>query len=419
MLDLEAITRAENEKNTALRDALDHIRGLVSKKIRDPGLPMPPLDALKNLAPSGSAEDRATFVPMSLLMCIAGMMDTVANDEPPLAGDCVAAIRRALMWPSPGHAFCAVVLTDSQRRLKEAVNRLGPGETVLKFHSPGQELSIVDTLNHLIYAVSKLERLSVYANQLLKFTLVTEHWAGFFRGHGAESCTGEILRLAEIAHRARSERELPRSDVDALSRVCDSLLTRLWGRKRPRGLPTEPESPFFNFIAAFECEIFQLLNGAVASALDRIEKERRIRPPLAAIGRSWEGMVLDKSTQRLVLCDRELLLMACDNYISNFRYSVAFEEALVSGFIDTTIGSISVEGEDEDDHVWITFRSPGVREGTGPGSSRRTTTADHARRLTEFGCQLREWNEEGNYIVELQFTRINHKRGGERDATEV
>src|SRR5262249_42684867 len=145
-------------------------------------------------------------------------------------------------------------------------------------------------------------------------------------------------------------------------------------------LPGEQDSPFFKFIAHFECDLPQLLDSAIDTARARINRRCGVYLDRGAFGGSWYQL---RGKNIFILCHPTLLLMAFDNYVANFYHSSSFDA--VSEGVAGVIGTIDSTA-DEDGVVRVTFSSLGERQ-----EERQVlgwTMTDHQRRLHEYGCDV-------------------------------
>ena len=389
-------------------DALEHIKESVSQAATRDQFLSPNIRLVCSLAPSASADGQDMSVLISLIAALSGIIETLRPERHVSTGQCLAEIRREVFWPKPHHTFCYNNLRISPRRLLEIYDEAAQDGGELSFRDTSRESEALAELNNLIYAASKLSRISSFAKILILETYENGDWVRYFVSQDSDGFDLHIREMTEIAQIMRSRQAALHSEIDSLITTCDQIVKKIWGDPEASEeavvdrIQFDRQSEFFRFISQFENDFAVMLDRAVAAGRDRISRQTGVVRDRIEVEIQWLA-----AEKLYVLCDPGILFMALENFVSNFKYSQAFDE-LPADTSRTVIGSIRVEADGET--VTVTFQSRGERLQIGP-EGRLTTTEDHRRRLRDFDCYIEEEETDGGFGISLQLREITKKRG--------
>jgi hypothetical protein len=409
---LEPVFQTETDEGR-LVDALDHIRENVSRAAKGEEVFDANIRLVRRLAPAGDIEQQDQSVIMSLIAALSGMIDALGSEERVSTGECLAAVRREIFWPKPRHSFCFFTLRRAPQKLMQLVDESIGDLSEVDFRHSGKELEFLTELNGLIYAASRLSRLSWQAKRVIRECYETDGWTRYFIGQDQEDLDAHVGALTEISQLIRSRNAVIRSEVDEIATICERILLHVWGNtKIENGLEalrngTPPASEFFQFIASFECNLRALLTEALDAGCGRIAEQTGIDRDRFTVELTWPED--PKLVQIYVLCDPSLLLMAFENFVSNFKYSNSFRQVHGTTRPKPVIGRIVVSYDAELEAPSITFRSEGVQRTVG--SARMTTIEDHRRRLRHFDCEIFEEQGDNEFSIRIEPRGIDEPRG--------
>lgn len=409
---LEPVFQTETEDGR-LVDALEHIRENVSRAARGEEVFDPNIKLVRRLAPVGRIEQQDQSVIMSLIAALSGMIDALTFEERVTTGECLAAVRREIFWPKPRHSFCFFTLKRAPQKLEQLVNECIGDRSEVDFRRSGKELEFLTELNGLVYAASRLSRLSWQAKRVIRECYETDPWTRYLVGQGSDDLDGDVAALTEISQLIRSRNAVIRSEVEEIGDICERILQHIWGNiKIANGSDTSrtaapPASEFFEFIASFECNLGALLAEALDAGCGRIAEQTGVARDRFTVELSWPED--PELAQIYALCDPSLLLMALENFVSNFKYSNAFRHVHDPATSTPVIGRIAVSFDSDLESPSIVFHSQGApRSGR---SARMTTIEDHQRRLRHFDCQIIEEQSEDEFMIRIEPRGIDEPRG--------
>ena len=276
-----------------------------------------------------------------------------------------------------------------------------------------RRLEFLTELNGLIYAASRLSRLSWQAKRVIRECYETDEWTRYFVGQDDEELDAHVAALTEISQLIRSRNAVIRSEIEEIAVICERILQHVWGNIRAgNGLEgsrtaAPSASAFFQFVGSFECNLGALLTEAVDAGCARIAEQTGIDRDRFSVELSWPED--PKLAQIYVLCDPSLLLMALENFVSNFKYSNSFRHAHDSAGPKPVIGRIVVSYDDDWESPSIVFHSDGAPRVAR--SARMTTIEDHRRRLHHFDCEIHEEQGESEFSIRIEPRGIDEPRG--------
>lgn len=395
---LEPLADPDEDRDGPL-EALEHVLDAVSRAARGEEILHENISLIGRLAPPGSEVAQDQSVAMSLIAALSGMMDALKPDERISTGQCIASVREELLLARPRHSFCFFTLVESPRALEELFEDKIGDRPELDFRDTSEELRFLMELHGLIYAAALLGRLAWQARRVIRDAHVSEDWASYFLDDNSESLTGNLRVLTEVAQLIRSRSAVIRSEIDEIAHICGRIVLNLWGSRmgeRDRQDWSEP-SPFFEFIAGFECDLRSLLDKAVDAGCARIADQMKVDRERIRVDVSWPTD--PDRTDIHVLCDEGVLLMALENLVSNFRHSDTFRQMMSGDAAGPVIGHISVEWDGLPRNPFITFRSEGRRPAETP--RRISTIQDHTRRLRDFECEIFDDSDDKDFVISI------------------
>jgi len=340
----------------------------------------------------GSKTLESSFISAFLLTNVVALQNAYQTPTELTTGDCLNAIRRLIMWPTPRHSHAGRAFTEMPENLRRAfaLEGVNSSRRILKLSTTEKVHSSMFCVTDMHLAARKLRETHVAITRLIRESFRTDDWVDYFRKELEE----DIEEFENILGKARARHEIVSVDLDRLFELAETISLKLWGTSNLKGLIPENASGFYRFVAEFECDLRAILGACKAS--------------LARNGISVEvDMKLPEESEVYTLCDRRIFTMAIDNFASNFRHSENNKGRITVSRTGGYNGNNKAFRED-DDRFLIEFRSLG--HGARNQFDEKSTSHFHRSRLEPFDVDVSMSHDGLEYVLEVRCPRIS-KRG--------